>query len=126
MPSTTCVRSKTTVRGCSPWSPKPPLNPVNNFYEIPLSSTENFLKLPPRSAASGPPLRSWKAPPTRSLEYLFSVGERSRLGCTGRRPRRPERALGNGAEHNTRGACAPPTVNPYSLERLRYVTHIFQ
>src|SRR6266571_4873330 len=32
-----------------------------------------ILEAPPRSAASGRPLRSWKAPPTRSLERLRSV-----------------------------------------------------
>ena len=32
-----------------------------------------ILKLPPRSAASWRPLRSWKAPPTRSLESLRYV-----------------------------------------------------
>ena len=33
------------------------------------------LKVPPRSVASGRPLRSWKAPPTRSLECLLSVAQ---------------------------------------------------
>src|SRR6266700_126607 len=41
------------------------------------------------------------------MGYLFSVGERSRLGCTGRRPRRPERVFG-GAPNTARGARALP------------------
>ncbi len=49
--------------------------------------------------------------------YLLSIGDRSRHGCTGRRPRRAPREFGEGAEHGTRGACAFPTVNPYGSPR---------
>jgi len=35
------------------------------------SDRGRILKLPPRSAASGRRFRSWKAPPTRSLERLL-------------------------------------------------------
>ena len=39
--------------------------------------------------------------------YLVSAGKRSRLGCTGRQPRRPERMFGE-APNTARGARALP------------------
>src|SRR5437588_8903404 len=45
--------------------------------------TGRIMKLPPRSAASGRPLRSWKAPPTRSLErprYVAHAFQRAGSG----------------------------------------------
>ncbi len=48
-------------------------------------------------------------------EYLFSVGERSRLGCTGRRP--ADRTVCSARAPNTaRGARALPTLNRYRPE----------
>ena len=38
-----------------------------------------ILKTPPSRGANGRPLRSGKAPPTRSLEYVFSVAQIANL-----------------------------------------------
>src|SRR5438094_6875572 len=52
------------------------LNPRSERFQVAIFSlgvNGHILKLPPRFAASGRPLRSWKAPLTRSLERLRYV-----------------------------------------------------
>src|SRR5213592_4869562 len=52
------------------------LNPRSERFQVAIFSlgvNGHILKLPPRFAASGRPLWSWKAPSTRSLERLRYV-----------------------------------------------------
>src|SRR5947207_3026550 len=101
--------------------------------------TGRILKPPPRSAASERPLRSWKAPPTRSLERLRCVAQIVNLLYRRLPIGRTSAELtgsGQGAvlqdgilRYSRLAVCATnPAKAPttYSLERPRCVAHAFQ
>ncbi len=93
-------------RPCARNRSRPSREPITTTRTIlrcmsPLRARKNVAALQEPECRAG-------VPPAPVGEYVFSVGVRSRLGCTARRPRRAEHVFGEGAEHSTRDACAPP------------------